>query len=140
MTIHADEELLKEKMRKEKLLATSYYYGDVVRNLFIAADILMLLLLPVYYAKVPLPTIVVIFGIIIIAIAALFTNWNSKWSLIADTAISGLAFIFIESNAVVEYRAPHTSLLFMFFSQVLSLLFFIALYYSAQTLRRWGKE
>ena len=139
MTIHADEDD-EEKMRKESLLAARNYYGDVVRNLFIAADVIMLMVLPLFYAKIPLPTIVVIFGIIVIALAALFTNWNAKWSLIADTAISGLSFIFIESNAVVEYRAPHTSLLFMFFSQVLSLLFFIALYYSAQTLRRWGKE
>ena len=134
-----DEDVLQQHIRDEQRLISRDYYGDVVRNLLVTADIILLVTLPFLVSQSPIPFIVSIVGIVLTGLAAGFTSPRFKWALIADAIISALALILLEYAAIVEYQAATTSKVFLFFNQIVSLLFFLALYYSIQTLRRWVK-
>ncbi|MEK7582977.1 MAG: hypothetical protein AAB483_01050 [Patescibacteria group bacterium] len=115
------------------------YYGDIVRGLFVAADVIILLALPFFYPRLHVPVIVPVTGVIISGLAAGLTSARFKWTLGANTLISVVALALLEYCALMNYRSPSMSTVYLFLNQVLVLLYFFALYYSVQTLRKWMK-
>ena len=139
MNLRADEEILRMKIRDEQRALSRDYYGDVVRVLLVITSVIILLLLPFSYINIPIPIFVPIGGIVASALAAGFTNAKYRWSLIFDTTVSGLGLVLNEYFAVMEYQASDTSVAFLLVTQALSILYFFALYYSVQTLKKWMK-
>ena len=115
------------------------YYGDIVRGLFVAADVIILLTMPFFYSKLSIPLMIPVAGVIISGLAAGFTSARFRWSMALNTAIAIMALALLEYCAFMNYRSPSMSSIYLFINQILTLLYFFALYYSVQTLRRWMK-
>ena len=113
-----------------------HYYGDTVRKLFIVGGILMLVTLPIFYEDIPIPFIVSVFAILVVALLAGLTNPRQAWVSVLDLIVSVLAFIMLEYVAIFAgaYDGVSQSGFFLT-TQALAIIFFIAVYYSAKTLR-----
>lgn len=118
-----------------RLIASGHYYGDIVRRLFVAASVIILLSIP-ELIKAFSPTVLeLIIGIIIINFLAGLTNPLQSKIAFFDALISAIGFVIFEYQAVIEYtlHGPET---FLFISnQLLAFIFSFALYYSVKTLR-----
>ncbi len=119
--------------------ASPNYYGDIVRGLFVAADVIILLTLPFFYGNLQISLAIPVAGVIISGLAAGFTSDRFRWSMTVNMFIAVLALALLEFSAIVNYRSHSTNPIFLFITQILTLLYFFALYYSVQTLRRWMK-
>lgn len=124
---------LLEQLKNEKIL--KHYYGDVVRTLFLAAAVIMLLTLPFLDPRLPVPVSLSILAILIIGIIAGVTNPVKKSTAIVNTGISAIALTVFEYYAVKTYLAASFSNLMFFVNQILALIFLFAIYYSTKTLR-----
>lgn len=112
-----------------------HYYGDIVRYLFLAAGILMLIGLPIFQDYINLPVLISVCSIAILGIAAGLTNPQQMISATANFVIAVAGFIIFAYNAVIAYGAEITDDKFLLSNVVLAVLFLFALYFSMKTLR-----
>lgn len=112
-----------------------HYHGHTVRQIFFACGIIMLLGLTFFYDEIRVGTFLPLFGVLFIGLIAGFTNPRQKISIFLDVVISLLSLAFFELSAVYRYQAYGINDGYFVFAQMLSILFFVALYYSAKTLR-----
>lgn len=124
--IGADKELL-------RIRYASHYYGDIVRRLFFAAGLIMLITLSTFKQLLPVPTLVSIFAILIVGFLAGLTNPLQKWVMVLNTGISLVGLITFEYHAVTGYDNLSDPLFWV--NQGLAFIFFFALYYSTKTMR-----
>lgn len=119
-----------------KIIFTGHYYGDIVRKLFIAAGIIMIITMPVLQQSLSALTFVSLAAIVAIAFFAGFTNPAQEKSVLWDTLVSLAALVIFEYHAVLAYRATQSfwDLNFLV-NELLAIIFFFALYYSMKTLR-----
>jgi uncharacterized membrane protein len=115
--------------------ALSHYYGDVVRYLFLAGGILMLITLPMFQPIIGIPTIVSVISIAVLGIAAGLTNPKLSSSATANFLISAIGFVVFAYNAVQAYQNPEATDKFLLTTVLLGLIFLFALYFSMKTLR-----
>lgn len=111
----------------------SHYYGNVVRRLFLAGGIIMLLSLAIYKHLLPMPTFFSVFIILVIGVVAGLTNPLKTWATTLNVVVSAVSFVVFEYHAVTYYENVRDPLFFI--TQLLALIFFVALYYSTKTLR-----
>ena len=112
-----------------------HYYGDVVRVMFIAAGLLMLISLP-YFTDlnlIPVPLFVAVGAILLVSVLAGVMNPLQPVLMFFNLIVSLSGFAIFESYAVESYLANQA--LFFLVNQLLAALFFFALYYSTKTLR-----
>lgn len=109
-----------------------HYYGDLVRKLFIAAAIVMLIFLPFYNDRIPFSYSVSIFVIVFLGIIAGVTNPLQKWVIVLNTIISAGGVAVFEYMAINDYELLS---LFFWINQTLALIFLVALYFSTKTFR-----
>lgn len=107
------------------------YHGGTVRYLFLGSAILLLFNLPI--AQPGLPTPFSIIGIVVLVVAAGFTNRLRKSVVIVDALLAGIGFFITESIAVVLYRSGEVGRLFLS-NLILSILFLFALYFSIRSI------
>lgn len=110
-----------------------HYYGDIVRQLFIAGGVIMVLTLPFYKYVIPVPSFVAVLAIVIIDIAAGLTNPRQLWVMKLDLGISLMAAIVFEYHAVTGYETQTEPLFWI--TQGLAVIFFFALYFSIKSTR-----
>jgi hypothetical protein len=112
-----------------------HYYGDIVRDCFLVAALLMLIGLPwfVKYLTVPLPFSLL--SIAVLALAAGLTNPVLYWSAIVNVVVSVAGFFVFEAGAVQAYVHYSPESKFFAANQLLAVIFVLALYYSVKTLR-----
>lgn len=110
-----------------------HYYGDIVRRLFLVSGAVILIALPINNEVLPVHISITTALVIVMIIFAAITNPFQKWVAVVNVWMSGFAVLLFEFLAVVGY-ADDEMQLFMI-RQILSLLFFFALYYSSKTLR-----
>lgn len=110
-----------------------HYYGDIVRQLFIAGGVVMVLTLPFYKNVLPVPTFIAVLAIIIIDIAAGLTNPRQPWVMKLDLGISLIAATVFEYHAVTGYESQLEPLFWI--TQGLAVIFFFALYFSIKSAR-----
>ncbi|OGZ96266.1 MAG: hypothetical protein A2847_00645 [Candidatus Sungbacteria bacterium RIFCSPHIGHO2_01_FULL_50_25] len=118
--------------------APAHYYGDIVRRLFVASGILILIGMPFFADYLPYMASVSAIAAILIAITAGTANPRSRGVQILLLAVSALGVLFFESYAAYSYRYFSLSgrgILFFLLMQVLAVLFFFALYFSTKTIR-----
>lgn len=116
----------------------SHYYGDTVRFLFLIAAVIMLVMLPTVSQILNIPIIISVVAILILGLAAGFTNPKQKLNALINVFISATGFLIFESTAVWTYQRGITTerLEYFFIANVaLGIIFLLALYFSVKTFR-----
>lgn len=111
----------------------SHYYGDAVRQLFIAAAALMLLAAPFYTDELTVELPFIIVGIVALVCVAALTNPFKKGVISADAIASGVGLIIFEMWALLGYEESSTIQFVL--REALAILFLFAFYFSTKTLR-----
>lgn len=112
-----------------------HYYGDIVRYLFLAAAVLMLIGLPVFQDYINLPVLVSVCAIAILGIAAGLTNPQQMISATANFVVAVAGFIIFAYNSVIAYGNEIADDKFLLSNVVLGVIFLFSLYFSMKTLR-----
>ena len=115
-----------------------HYYGDVTRRLFIAGGIIVLVGMPLFADYLKQMVALSALGVIAIALIAGFVNPRSRNVQILLLLVSSSAVLFFESYAAYLYSTlplEGRGLLFVAATQILAIIFFLALYFSAKTVR-----
>ena len=126
------EELAQSQRSPEPEEGVPHYYGDIIRNLFIIAGLAMLATLPILKTEVPVSVPFSLVFVLVVGLAAGLTSPHHRWIMAVNAVI---AFCGV---AMFEYAAVNLSELWSLFfwtNQFLAIVFFIALYYSAKSLR-----
>lgn len=112
-----------------------HYYGNLVRIIFIAGAVLMVIGLPTMTKILNLPVIISIVAIVILVLAAGFTNPAVRSSLIINTGISVVYTIAFAYTAwhLSEQGGIHKS--FLLVNQVATIAFLIATYFAVKSWR-----
>lgn len=93
----------------------------------------MLLTLPFFNQFLPVPTVISIMAIMAIALVAGFTNPLQRWIIFMDVIVALIGLITFEYHAISEYS--NIPFLLFWVDQLLAVIFFFALYFSAKTVR-----
>jgi hypothetical protein len=110
-----------------------HYYGDYVRQLFVVAALLSIVVIPVLGNLLPFGTLVQVASAILLVILAGVTNPHSKTVMWYNTVTAGLSVLLLELAAIYQYK-PVEMWLFMAREAVAIMLLF-ALYFSVKTIR-----
>ena len=116
----------------------SHYYGDLVRRLFLVAGVILILSLPFFKNFVPFPIAASAVGVLTIGFLAGMTSPRHDLVVALDVLISIAGLVLFEYYAVQAYPVAASSqdaALFFWTNELLAVLFFFALYFSAKTLR-----
>lgn len=112
-----------------------HYYGDMVRQLFLSAAVIMLVGAPFYTDDIGAQGPVLVVAAIMLAVIAGVMSPQMRFAKIAGTVVAGLGAIFFELWALAEYQSTQDFSAFFVIRQVLALLFFFALYFSIKSTR-----
>lgn len=138
MNMRPDDSYLRELMQSELRSASHAYYGHTVRNLFLVAGVIMLLVLPYinqgFLSPMKAGTII---GIIFVGICAGLTTSSAYWVFILDLIVAGCALLICEGYAMAAGAAAGRVTPSVIITQFLAVLFFCAFYFSIKTIRRW---
>lgn len=115
------------------LSSIPHYYGDAVRQLFLAAAALILVSAPFYANLTPFSTMTQVFGALVLAVLAAFTSPRLRLSLLLDACVAGVGLLIYETAAINGYASG--DLIIFIIRQTISILFLFALYNSIKTLR-----
>jgi hypothetical protein len=110
-----------------------HYYGDIVRRLFLAGAIVMVLAYPYFSPFLPQGPAFMMIAIVLLAVMAGSTNPKERWTAAVDSIVSLFAVVFFENHAITFVRTPLTWIFLT--DQLLVLIFIIALYFSVKTFR-----
>ena len=113
-----------------------HYYGDLVRRLFVAGAIGSLLTilidrqLIVFYL-----TFGVIMALLVVLLAG-FTSPRNVWALYCDLIVASVTFVVFEYLAIVRQIKVDTVFDLIFMArEAIAVVFVVAAYYSAKTVR-----
>lgn len=126
-------------------LIRKHYYGHAIRGIFLAVGVAMLVTFPFFSDMIPVPLWLSIAIMVLLAIFGGLINPVQKKLLLVTAFLPILGFIVFEYEAVWAYlnvaaEEPRRAA-FFWVNQVISLLFFIALYLSVKTVRgKYVKE
>jgi hypothetical protein len=117
----------------------THYYGDIERQLFLLAAVVMLVGFFFLHEAIRLPPFLSIAAIVAVVILAGLVSPRQWWLTVANVALSFFGLVifgfeaFATSSAAVPKALPWVNLL-------LSVIFLFGLYFSTKTLRwRFGK-
>lgn len=118
-----------------------HYYGDIVRKLFLAAGVLMLASLAFFAPLISISLTISVIAIILLALLSGLESPNHKWVVFINTLASAIGCGYFQYTAVNYYLTSTTAMdidwAFFMVNEVLSVIFFLALYYSSKTVRAW---
>lgn len=112
-----------------------HYYGDIVRYLFLAAGIIMLVTLPLFQSFIETPLMVSVTGIAILGIAAGLTNPQQLVSAVVNFVISIIGFIAFAYSATTSFQSSTGNDKFILTNIILAIIFIFAVYFSMKTMR-----
>lgn len=112
-----------------------HYYGDIVRYLFLAAGIIMLVTLPLFQSLIETPLMVSISGIAVLGIAAGLTNPQQIVSAVVNFVISIVGFITFAYSATTSFQGKIENDKFILTNIILAAIFIFAIYFSMKTMR-----
>jgi len=112
---------------------SAHYYGDLVRKLFMAAAVIMLIGLPFFHDYIPVPVNYSVLGIILLGIFAGLVNPKLYLVTLLNTMIATVALIAFEFYAIKSFTQQQS--FFFVINELLAIIFLFALYYSTKTLR-----
>lgn len=113
----------------------NHYYGDVVRILFMAAALVMLIGLPAIRNYIQIPTFFSVAAMLVLGFTAGLTNPKQIWEAGVNVVISLIGFLVFESYAVWAYQRYSATDKFFIANLVLGFIFLFATYFSVKTWR-----
>ena len=124
-------------------LGVAHYYGDTIRQIFVAAAALMLIGAPFYADNLKSELPFVVGGALVLIALAAVTNPHSKNVAAANAIAAGVGLLIYEIWALYEYDTVYSSAFLL--RELLAIMFLAAFYYSMKTLRAFilhqvGKE
>lgn len=113
-----------------------HYYGDKVRQYFIAAAVLSFIGMPLWGKLLPfLGTLPQVGAALLLVLLAGFTSPRNLLLMVANATVAGVSILLLESTAIIyEGLGTHPTELFLA-REVAVLLLIGALYYSIKTVR-----
>jgi len=122
---------------KETSTPPAHYYGDIIRVLFVAAGVLMIVSLPFFKDQIPVDPAGAIFFILILGVLAGFLSPRQKWVPVVNAVFSLFSVLVFEYYAMSSYKNLGQIFTDPFFliNQILAILFFATLYLSIKTIR-----
>ncbi|HZZ99226.1 MAG TPA: hypothetical protein VFK07_00755 [Candidatus Paceibacterota bacterium] len=112
-----------------------HYHGHIVKRLFFVAAVVMLIGLPFFSNRLPIHTVLSLTLIVAIGLFSGFTNPVKRWPVFIDTIISIIGTLVFEYYAADYYQTFGIKDIVFWVSQILAVLFVVALYYGIKTLR-----
>ncbi|HUC31588.1 MAG TPA: hypothetical protein VMR99_02800 [Candidatus Paceibacterota bacterium] len=109
-----------------------HYYDTIVRKLFLAGAIVLILTYPFFSPLLPERPAFILIGIVLLSVMAGLTNPKQRWTSLIDIAVSLFAVVYFENHAIIFVRNPSLFWIFMT-DQLLVLIFIVALYFSVKT-------
>jgi hypothetical protein len=111
-----------------------HYYGDYVRQIFVACAVLMAIALPLWGNLLPsFPVFIEVSAIVVLVALAGLTTPRSKIIMMINAVLAGVGALLLEYAAIINY-SDETFLIFTAREAVAVLLLF-ALYFSVKTVR-----
>lgn len=120
------------------MLKLSHYYGDRVRQLFLAAAFMMAATLPYFSPEIDQPLLMSIMGILVLAIAAGLTSPTYVSSALLNVLVAFAGLFVFESYATSRYQLEGADI-FFWANQALALIFLFAFYFGLKTFRGMTK-
>jgi hypothetical protein len=114
--------------------APPHYYGDIVRGLFLAAAIIMLIA-GFAGAALPMPTGLSIVWIVILVLIAGITSPVQRWIHWMNVAVSIIGLVIFGGAMLNQYHGPASVFAGGIFLALLTLIFLLSLYFATRTLR-----
>lgn len=112
-----------------------HYYGDVVRKLLLAAEVVFLTTLPWLYNKWPFSfyfAIIIAFAVVVFAGV---TNPKLRIISLFDFAIASVGFLFFGIEGIYVVSTLGAANLLFFVSETLMLIFLFEVYFTVKTIR-----
>lgn len=122
-------------MQGFKEINLNHYYGDIVRGIFLVSAAVMLVGLPAVSVYLHISPTLSVFTVLILGLAAGFTNPKMISSAIINVIISSIGFVVFESYTVRIYGQAGDGQKYMLANLVLGLMFLLSIYFSVKTLR-----
>ena len=110
-----------------------HYHGNIVRVLFIAAVVLLLVLTPIFGTILPGGIIFEVLSTVVLLGLAGLTSPRGRGVIIADAIVAGIGVVLIETLALELYSSDALNAFFA--RELVGLTFIFALYFSVKTLR-----
>lgn len=124
------EDIIPKRLKENG--SANNHYKNIIRDCLILGGSIMLLTLPYFKSYIFLPPFISILSILSLAVLAGILDSYIKRSIIIDIGVSIIAFLIFEYNAVITYQDYGIVNLFFIVNQILSLIFFISIYYSVK--------
>lgn len=112
-----------------------HYYGDVIRVLFVLGAFIMLVTQPFFNQQLPFSIPLSLLAITLLVFVAGLTNPRHRWLAIVNAVFSIIAVIIFGYFSVAAYVQYSPQSLIFWVDEILAIIFLIALYYSAKTVR-----
>ena len=110
-----------------------HYYGDYVRQIFVALGAGLLVLAPFFMKTMPFFLPIIIVGTVVIVCLAAITNPHNQLVHIANSIAAGLGVVIFEVLSLISFGEENMILFAIL--EAFSIGFLIALYFSMKTLR-----
>jgi len=110
-----------------------HYYGDIVRQLFVAAAAFLIVGAPFYATDLAAELLFDVLGAFLLVFLAAFTSPSARTILVADAIVAGVGMIIFEYWALVNYQT--TAIVAVILRQAIALIFLFAFYFAGKTVR-----
>lgn len=110
-----------------------HYYGDSVRNMFIASAVIYAIALPVFGSLLPFNVYVGIGIVLLLVFLAGITNPHSQILMFSNVAVAGIGVYLTQTAAISGFGVDSVALFVL--RQSVAILLLIAFYQSVKTTR-----
>lgn len=111
----------------------AHYHGDTMRQLFIAAVVLMVVGAPFYADELRIELPFLIVGALSFAFLAALANPHKRLIFMVGAVAAGLGFVIYETWALYTYA--ESSWLQFILREIIAIVFLVAFYFSTKTVR-----
>ncbi|MBY0539257.1 hypothetical protein K2P56_02375 [Patescibacteria group bacterium] len=110
-----------------------HYYGDSVRNMFIASAVIYAIALPLFGSLLPLSVYVGIGIVLLLVFLAGITNPHSQILMFINAGVAGIGVYLMQTAAISGFGVDSTALFVL--RQMVVILLLIAFYDAVKTAR-----
>ncbi|MDE2071134.1 MAG: hypothetical protein KGI70_00130 [Patescibacteria group bacterium] len=110
-----------------------HYYGDIVRWLFVAAALVMIVALPVYPDLIAYPVSLQLAWAVVLIVFAALTSPRRAWPSFGDAILAVLGLVLFETIAISAYEG--SAWVPFMLREGFAVLYALALYFSIKTVR-----
>jgi hypothetical protein len=122
-------------IKNEDRIILEHHHGNAVKYLFLLAAIIMLISLPLFSSSTLAPTFVSITAILLLVLAAGFSNSEQLWIRWVSLIIAIIGFLIFGTYSVQTYQTHALHTKFFTTNIALAFIFLISVYSTSKNLR-----